>query len=120
MRLRTVRRTGLWKGHSAHFFRDVSFQAGLLWPGDERKPIQPVALPEKTLALEKVGTEGGAQSVIEGRKVMREHLPDKVPLMQIDQEGGYSAACASLVHEGGAWPEKYTIRYSPSEARRII
>ena len=70
-------------------------------------PIQHVALPEKTLALGKIGTEGGAQSVIKGRKVVREHLPDRVPLMQIDQVGGYSAACASLVHEGGAWPKKY-------------
>jgi putative membrane-bound dehydrogenase-like protein len=67
-------------------------------------PIQHVALPEKTLALGKVGTEGGAQSVIKGRKVVREHLPDRVPLMQIDMVGGYSAACSSLIYEGGAWP----------------
>ena len=70
-------------------------------------PIQHVALPEKTLALGKVGTEGGAQSVIKGRKVAREHLPDRVPLMQIDVVGGYSAACSSLIYEGGAWPAEF-------------
>ena len=70
-------------------------------------PIQHVALPEKTLALGKVGTEGGAQSVIKGRKVVREHLPDRVPLMQIDVVGGYSAACSSLIYEGGAWPAEF-------------
>ena len=65
-------------------------------------PVQHVALPEQTLALGKVGTAGGAESVIKGRKVARAHLPDRIPLMQIDVVGGYSAACASLIYEGGA------------------
>jgi putative heme-binding domain-containing protein len=54
-----------------------------------------------------VGTEGGAQSVIKGRKVVVPRLPERIPLMQIDTVGGYSAACGSLVYEGGAWPPEW-------------
>jgi len=70
-------------------------------------PVQHIVVPEKTLALGKVGTIGGAENVIRGRKVVREHLPDRIPLMQIDVVGGYSAACASLIYEGGAWPAQW-------------
>lgn len=70
-------------------------------------PIQHVALPESVLARGKVGTEGGAQSVIKGRKVVVPILPERIPLMQIDTVGGYSAACSSLVYEGGAWPRSW-------------
>ncbi len=34
-------------------------------------------------------------------------MPERVPLMQIDAVGGYSAACGSLVYEGGAWPAEW-------------
>jgi len=68
-------------------------------------PMQHVVIPEWTLAKGKVGPQlFGANSVIAGRKVVRKQLPDRLPLMQIDVVGGYSAACASLFYEGGAWP----------------
>ncbi len=70
-------------------------------------PVQHVVLPEATLARGKLGTTGGAESVIAGRKVVRETMPDRAPLMQIDTVGGYSAACASLIYEGGTWPLEY-------------
>ncbi len=70
-------------------------------------PIQHVALPESVLARGKVGSQGGAQNVIEQRVVARNPLPSRIPLMQIDLVGKYSAACASLVYEGGAWPAEW-------------
>lgn len=67
-------------------------------------PVQHVVLPEWVLAKGKVGTVGSAESVIASRKVVRPDMPVRVPYMQIDVVGGYSAACASTVQEGGAWP----------------
>jgi len=61
-------------------------------------------LPEWILAKGKVGSAGSVESVIKGRKVVREDMPSRVPYMQIDQVGGYSAATACTVNEGGAWP----------------
>lgn len=70
-------------------------------------PLQHVVLPEGILA--RSGTNGGKSmsSVNPGRPVARKDLPDRAPLMQIDQVGRYSAACASMVYEGGAWPAEY-------------
>jgi hypothetical protein len=67
-------------------------------------PVQHVVLPEEILAKGKVGTAGSMESVIKGRKVVREDMPTRVPYMQIDVVGGYSSATASTVYEGGAWP----------------
>ena len=70
-------------------------------------PVQHVAIPENTLALGKTGNAGGAQSVIEQRKIAGYQPVERASLMQIDVVGGYSAACSSLIYEGGAWPEKW-------------
>jgi putative membrane-bound dehydrogenase-like protein len=67
-------------------------------------PVQHVVLPEWVLAKGKVGNAGSVESAIAGRKVARQDLPRRVPYMQIDVVGGYSAACASTIQEGGAWP----------------
>lgn len=70
-------------------------------------PVQHVVVPEWVLAKGKVGKAGSAESVIAGRKVVRPDMPTRVPYMQIDVVGGYSAACASTVQEGGAWPAEW-------------
>ena len=70
-------------------------------------PVQHVVLPEWVLAKGKVGKAGSLASVIEQRKVVRPDMPTRVPYMQIDVVGGYSAACASTVQEGGAWPAEW-------------
>ena len=70
-------------------------------------PLQHVVMPEQLLARGNIGSPGTAKSVIDQRKVVIPRLPDRVPLMQIDVVGGYSAACAALVYEGGAWPAEY-------------
>ena len=78
-------------------------------------PIQHVVLPEWVLAR---GGNTGAksmQSVNPGRPVARKDLPDRAPLMQIDQVGRYSAACSSLIYEGGAWPMEYNGRVFVTE-----
>jgi putative membrane-bound dehydrogenase-like protein len=67
-------------------------------------PIQHVALTEKTLALGKIGNASGAISVNPGRRAAVPKLQDRASLRQIDVVGGYTAACSSLIHEGGAWP----------------
>ena len=69
------------------------------------RPLQHVVLPEWVLAR-----SGGAPSMVNvdrGGKVKIPTLPDRAPLMQIDAVGSYSAACASFVYEGGAWPKEY-------------
>ena len=69
------------------------------------RPLQHVVLPEWVLVR-----SGGAPSMVNvdrGGPVKRKDLPDRAPLMQIDQVGSYSAACASFVYEGGAWPKEY-------------
>ncbi|HSI12649.1 MAG TPA: PVC-type heme-binding CxxCH protein [Chthoniobacter sp.] len=71
-------------------------------------PVQHVVLPEWILNKGKVGKAVSAESVIKGRKVIRPDMPDRAPFMQIDVVGGYSAACASTVYEGGAWPSEWT------------
>jgi putative membrane-bound dehydrogenase-like protein len=70
-------------------------------------PVQHVVVPEWVLAKGKVGKVGSAESVIAGRKVVRPDMPARVPYMQIDVVGGYSAATASTVQEGGAWPAEW-------------
>lgn len=70
-------------------------------------PVQHVVLSEKVLAKGKVGNATSAESVIKGRPIIREDMPDRAPLMQIDQVGRYSSACASSVYEGGAWPAEW-------------
>jgi len=70
-------------------------------------PIQHVVLPEQILA-KAPGTPAKAfNSVNRGRPVVRADMPDRAPLMQIDQVGHYSAGCAAAVYEGGAWPKEY-------------
>jgi putative membrane-bound dehydrogenase-like protein len=71
-------------------------------------PIQHVVLSEKVLAKGKVGNASSAESVIKGRQVIRDDMPDRAPLMQIDQVGRYSSACASSVYEAGAWPDAWS------------
>lgn len=71
-------------------------------------PLQHVVIPEWTLASGRHKPIAGANSVINGRRVAIREMPHRAPLMQIDVVGGYSAACAALVYEGGAWPEAWT------------
>ena len=70
-------------------------------------PIQHVVLPEWVLARAGTTAAKSMSSVNPGRTVARKDLPDRPPLMQIDQVGRYSAACSTLVYEGGAWPKEY-------------
>jgi hypothetical protein len=70
-------------------------------------PIQHVVLSESILA-KAPGTPAKAfNSVNPRRPVLRTDLPDRAPLLQIDQVGYYTAACSVAVQEHGAWPEDY-------------
>jgi putative membrane-bound dehydrogenase-like protein len=71
-------------------------------------PIQHVVLPESILAKVPGTTAKAFNSVNPGRPVFRKDLPDRAPLLQIDQVGRYTAACATPVYEDGAWPKEYT------------
>jgi putative membrane-bound dehydrogenase-like protein len=70
-------------------------------------PIQHVVLPETILAKVPGTTAKAFSSVNPGRPVFRKDLPDRAPLLQIDQVGHYTAACATPVYEDGAWPKEY-------------
>ena len=70
-------------------------------------PVQHVVLPESILAKVPGTTAKAFSSINPRRPVVRVDLPDRAPLMQIDQVGHYSAACAAMVYEGGAWPKEY-------------
>ncbi len=70
-------------------------------------PLQHVVLPEWILARAGSTTARSMSAINPGRPVARKDMPDRAPLMQIDQVGRYSAACSSLVYEGGAWPKEY-------------
>ncbi len=70
-------------------------------------PVQHVVLPEWVLARAPNTKAQSMVSVNPGRTVAREDLPDRAPIMQIDQVGRYSAACSTAVYEGGAWPKEY-------------
>jgi putative membrane-bound dehydrogenase-like protein len=91
-------------GFGAHITSDFEMFFGQATSGN---PLQHVVVPEWTLAAGRLKNLSGAYSVINGRKVIRRELPTRAPLMQIDVVGGYSAACAALVYEGGAWPEAW-------------
>jgi putative membrane-bound dehydrogenase-like protein len=70
-------------------------------------PIQHVVLSEAILS-KAPGTPAKAfNSVNPRRPVLRADLPDRAPLLQIDQVGYYTAACSVAVQEHGAWPEEY-------------
>ena len=70
-------------------------------------PIQHVVLPESILA-KAPGTPAKAFNAVNPRRpVIRADLPDRAPLLQIDQVGYYTAACAVTVQEHGAWPDEY-------------
>ncbi len=71
------------------------------------RPLQHVVLPEWVLAHSGIGGAQSVSNVDRGGRVKIKDLPDRAPLMQIDQVGGYSAACSSLIYEGGAWPQEY-------------
>lgn len=70
-------------------------------------PVQHVALPEWVLARAPGIRAESMHSVNPGRAVNRNDLPDRAPIMQIDQVGRYTAACSVTVYEGGTWPEEY-------------
>jgi putative membrane-bound dehydrogenase-like protein len=70
-------------------------------------PIQHVVLPESILAKVPGTTAKAFNSVNPRRPVLRKDLPDRAPLLQIDQVGYYTAACATQVYEDGAWPKEY-------------
>ncbi|MES2474911.1 MAG: PVC-type heme-binding CxxCH protein [Verrucomicrobiota bacterium] len=70
-------------------------------------PVQYVVLPEWVLS-KAPGTKAQSFAAVNpGRTVARQDLPDRAPLMQIDQVGRYSAACSTAIYEGGAWPDDY-------------
>jgi len=92
-------------GFGAHVTSDFELFFGQATSGS---PLQHVVVPEWTLAAGRLKPLYGANSVIDGRKVVIPRMPDRVPLMQIDVVGGYSAACGALIYEGGAWPEAWT------------
>ena len=70
-------------------------------------PIQHAVIPESILA-KAPGTPAKAFSSVNPRRpVLRTDLPDRAPLLQIDQVGYYTAACSVAVQEHGAWPEDY-------------
>ena len=70
-------------------------------------PIQHAVLPESILA-KAPGTPAKAFSSVNPRRpVLRTDLPDRAPLLQIDQVGYYTAACSVAVQEHGAWPDDY-------------
>ena len=71
------------------------------------QPIQHIVLPEWVLAHAPGTKARSMASVNPGRTIARNDMPDRAPLMQIDQVGRYSAACSTLVYEGGAWPKQY-------------
>jgi len=68
------------------------------------RPIQHVVLPEWVLQRAPATQASSMHSVNPNREVAIDKLPDRAPLMQIDQVGRYSAACSSLIYEGGALP----------------
>jgi putative membrane-bound dehydrogenase-like protein len=70
-------------------------------------PIQHVVLPEWVLSKAPNTKAPSFISVNPGRTVLRNDLPDRAPLMQIDQVGRYSAACSTAIYEDGAWPKEY-------------
>ena len=78
-------------------------------------PVQHVALPEWVLSKARNINVSSSISVNPGRPVLREDLPDRAPLMQIDQVGRYSAACSTAIYEDGAWPEEYGGKIFTSE-----
>ena len=78
-------------------------------------PIQYVVLPEWVLARAPNTKAQAFYAVNPGRTVARTDLPDRAPIMQIDQVGRYSAACSTAVYEGGAWPKEYDGKIFTSE-----
>ena len=78
-------------------------------------PIQHVVLPEWVLSKAPNTKAQSFFSVNPGRQVARTDLPDRAPIMQIDQVGRYSAACSTAVYEGGAWPKEYDGKIFTSE-----
>jgi hypothetical protein len=70
-------------------------------------PVMHVVLPEWITKKAPTIAARSMQAINPGRRVNREDMPLRAPIMQIDQVGGYSAACSSSVYEGGAWPIEY-------------
>jgi len=70
-------------------------------------PIQHAVLPESILAKAPGTLAKAFSSVNPRRPVLRTDLPDRAPLLQIDQVGYYTAACSVAVQEHGAWPDDY-------------
>ncbi|MES2657772.1 MAG: PVC-type heme-binding CxxCH protein [Verrucomicrobiota bacterium] len=78
-------------------------------------PVQYVVLPEWVLSKDPNTKAPSFVSVNPGRSVARADLSDRAPIMQIDQVGRYSAACATAIYEGGAWPKEYDGKIFTSE-----
>ncbi len=78
-------------------------------------PVQHVVLPEWVLSKAPNTRAPSFISVNPGRTVLRNDLPDRAPLMQIDQVGRYSAACSTAIYEDGAWPKEYDGKIFTSE-----
>ena len=78
-------------------------------------PLQYVVLPEWVLARAPNTKAQAFFSVNPGRNVARADLPDRAPIMQIDQVGRFTAACSTAIYEGGAWPKEYDGKIFTSE-----
>jgi uncharacterized protein len=70
-------------------------------------PIQHAVIPESVLAKAPGGSAHALYPINPRRPVLRTDLPDRAPLLQIDQVGYYTAACSVAVQEHGAWPDEY-------------
>ncbi len=78
-------------------------------------PLQFVVLPEWVLARAPNTKAQAFHSVNPGRTIARTDLPDRAPIMQIDQVGRFTAACSTAIYEGGAWPKEYDGKIFTSE-----
>jgi putative membrane-bound dehydrogenase-like protein len=72
-------------------------------------------LPEYALARGKIGNTTSHKNVIGSQKSFPAIAYDRLPYVQIDRVGDFTAAAGCVIYDGGAWPAEYNGDYFTTE-----
>jgi putative membrane-bound dehydrogenase-like protein len=109
-------------------FEQYSSKGGNTWglqiTGDNRvmwtqptsgELLMQTVLPEYALARGKVGNTASYHVVEKSGKTFPAITSDRIPYLQIDWVGSFTAAAGCVIYDGGAWPNEYNGDYFTTE-----
>lgn len=77
--------------------------------------LNQVVLPEYALARGKIGNTASFNTIIADRKSYSAIAENRLPYVQIDRVGDFTAAAGCVIYDGGTWPAEYNGDYFTTE-----